>query len=89
MQQACSGPAEGIQPWNSLLLALSSDPQSLIVGSQLVLQERGLEWLGGQSAAIHSNLHVVASDFMRWLQVEVQDCILRQNLGSWDPILTN
>ena len=56
----CLGPAvhlrkagsAGPQPWNSLLLALTSDPQSLFVGSELGLQERAVERLGQRSAAI-------------------------------------
>ena len=44
---------------NSLALALSSDPPSLLVGSSLGLQERALEWLGKQNAAIRNiQLHV-------------------------------
>jgi hypothetical protein len=43
-----------IPTWNSLLLALSSDPQRLIVRSQLGLQERALQWLGKWSAMIHN-----------------------------------
>ncbi len=31
--KACCTPTAGQQPWNSLLLALTSDPQSLNVGS--------------------------------------------------------
>ncbi len=80
LQQACMRPevcAEGIQLWYSLLLPVSSNPQSLIVRSQLGLQECALEWLGGRRATIRSiDLQiymswVVASDFVRWLQ----DCI--------------
>jgi hypothetical protein len=50
--QACCRPAAGLQPWNSLLLAINLDPQSLMVGSQLGLQKRPRQWLGKRSAAI-------------------------------------
>jgi hypothetical protein len=52
LRKACCTPTAGPQPWNSLLLALTSDPQSLFVGSELGLQERAVEWLGQRSAAI-------------------------------------
>ena len=57
LQKACCTPSVSLQPWNSLHLALTSDPQSLSVGSHLSLQERAVKWRGKQNTAIR-NLHL-------------------------------
>ncbi len=48
LQKACCTPTAGPQPRNSLLLALTSDTQSLIFGSERGLQESlsAGQWIG-------------------------------------------
>ena len=84
LQKACCTPSVSLQPRNSLHLALTSDPQSLSVGSHLGLQERAVKWRGKQNTAIH-NLHPHVMICWIWL------CALasEQYPGSWGSNLTN